>query len=76
MLINRLEKLVFGEITGDEMPPHAVTAALGLIRKELGDKATVEHTGDGLRPFALIPEQMQDVSAWSEQFSPKAKTEH
>jgi hypothetical protein len=42
-IVNRLTKLVFGEV---EMPPHAVSAALGLLRKTLPDlsQSDVTHT--------------------------------
>jgi hypothetical protein len=43
MIQNRLEGLVEGK---NDMPPHAVTAALGLLRKVLPDLANVAHTGD------------------------------
>ena len=72
-ILNRLVKFCNGEL---DMQPHQVTAALGLLRKVLPDLASQELTITEQSPFALIPEQMQDVSAWSEQFSPKAKTEH
>jgi hypothetical protein len=46
-LVNRLHKFVNGEI---EMPPHAVTAALGLLKKALPDLQSVQHTGDAENP--------------------------
>lgn len=42
-IIGRLEGLVLGAI---EMPPHAVTAALGLLRKVLPDVNSVEITAE------------------------------
>lgn len=42
MLLNRLHGLVNGE---NEMPPHAVTAAIGLLRKSLPDLQSVTLTG-------------------------------
>lgn len=54
-LINRLQKLSNGEI---EMPPHAVTAALGLLRKTLPDYSVVTHEG-GEKPVRLKIEWTQ-----------------
>lgn len=42
-IIGRLEGLVLGT---NEMPPHAVSAALGLLRKVLPDLNSVEHSGE------------------------------
>ena len=72
-ITNRLIAFVNGSV---EMTPHQVTAALGLLRKVLPDLASQELTITEQSPFALIPEQMQDVTAWQDTFSPKAKTEH
>jgi hypothetical protein len=33
-----------------------VAAAMGILKKTLPDLASIEHTGDGPRPFAVIPE--------------------
>lgn len=41
-IINRLQSLVNGEI---EMPPHAVTAGLGLLKKAIPDLSAVTLTG-------------------------------
>ena len=47
MLVNRLQGLINGEV---EMPPHAVTAALGLLKKTVPDLSAVEmkteHSGE------------------------------
>lgn len=72
-LINRLERHVLAEL---ELSATQLKAIEILLRKTLPDLASVEHTGDALRPFAVIPEQMQDVSAWTDRFAPKPETEH
>jgi hypothetical protein len=46
-IVKRLTKLVNGEV---EMPPHAVTAALGLLRKTLPDLTSTELTGEVTTP--------------------------
>lgn len=47
-ILQRLHDLVDGRI---EMPPHAVTAALGLLKKALPDLKQVEVTGSvGVEP--------------------------
>lgn len=43
MIRKRLEGLVEGK---NDMPAHAVTAAIALLRKVLPDLANVQHTGD------------------------------
>jgi hypothetical protein len=50
MIRKRLEGLVAGE---NDMPAHAVTAALGLLRKVLPDLANVQHSGDADSPVTL-----------------------
>jgi hypothetical protein len=65
-LINRLNALVAGEV---EMPPHAVTAALGLLRKVLPDLSAQELTGDVTNYVARLPEPAKDVSAWQQSVS-------
>ncbi len=46
-IVNRLNALINGEA---EMPPHAVSAALGLLRKTLPDLSATEHDAtDGLK---------------------------
>jgi len=42
-IIDRLEKLIAGEV---DMKPHAVTAALGLLKKVLPDVTSVEISGE------------------------------
>jgi hypothetical protein len=60
-ILNRLIKLVNGEI---EMPPHAVTAALGLLRKTLPDLSQVEQTGEQVSFVMRLPEPAADTKAW------------
>ena len=57
MLINRLHGLSEGKV---EMPPHAVTAALGLLRKTLPDYSVVEHQGQNGGPIILRWEKALD----------------
>lgn len=47
MLLNRLHGLVNGE---NEMPPHAVSAAIALLRKNLPDLSNVTLSGDKDNP--------------------------
>lgn len=49
-LINRLQLLAHGKV---EMPPHAVTAALGLLRKTLPDYSVVQHEGKDGGPIQI-----------------------
>lgn len=67
-IINRLISLTKGEI---EMSPHAVTAALGLLRKTLPDLSAVEHTGDAAQPFAVIPKEITSSAAWERLAKPQ-----
>jgi hypothetical protein len=60
-LINRLSSLVRGEI---EMAPHAVTAALGLLRKTLPDLSAVEHQGEVQSFVMRLPEPAANTDAW------------
>lgn len=57
MLVKRLEDLSEGKI---EMPPHAVTAALGLLRKVLPDLAATTISGDKKNP--LVVQGYDDLS--------------
>lgn len=43
-LINRLNSFINGEV---EMPPHAVTAALGLLKKTLPDLQSIDANVSG-----------------------------
>ena len=64
------------EIMGNKkaQPSARVAAAMAILKKTLPDLASIEHTGDGPRPFALIPEQIEDIAAWEDRFKPKAAT--
>ena len=44
------------------------------LKKTLPDLASVEHTGDGPRPFAVIPDAIATAAEWEATFKPK--TEH
>jgi hypothetical protein len=71
-LINRLYSLSMGMV---EMPPHAVTAALGLLRKTLPDLSAVEHQGEVQGFVMRIPEAAATTDAWEQTVSPSlAKT--
>jgi hypothetical protein len=82
-LLNRLNALIAGEI---EMPPHAVTAALGLLRKVLPDLSAQELSGGVTNYVARLPTPAKDVSAWEDSLTtpqkatqgakPKATTAH
>src|SRR5262245_43971379 len=64
-LVNRLTALVKGEV---EMPPHAVTAALGLLRKTLPDLTSVEHSGEvAVSKVIRAPTVATTVSTWLEE---------
>jgi hypothetical protein len=68
-IINRLNKLIEGEI---EMPPHAVTAALGLLRKTLPDLTSVDHSGEiTTRYVAEIPALSATTDEWQRQHVPR-----
>jgi hypothetical protein len=60
-IVNRLQGLVNGTV---EMPPHAVTAALGLLRKMMPDMSAVEQTGDAATFVMRLPEPAADTKAW------------
>jgi hypothetical protein len=55
-LINRLNSLVSGEIDPASMPPHAVTAALGLLKKVLPDLQATTISGDQDNPLRVAPD--------------------
>ena len=48
---------------------------MAILKKTLPDLASIEHTGDGPRPFAVIPEGIETAAEWEAKFKPKA-TEH
>ena len=66
-IIDRLEKLVAGQI---EMPPHAVTAALGLLRKCVPDLTSVEHSGEiSTTKVIRTPTIQTNIDAWQKQYA-------
>lgn len=71
-IITRLMKLVNGEI---EMAPHAVTAALGLLRKTLPDLTSVEHSGEIQKTYVVrMPARPADMNEWQQRYAPKPQT--
>lgn len=72
-IVNRLTALVKGEV---EMAPHAVTAALGLLRKTLPDLTAIEHSGEVETNKVLrAPEVQTDASVWLDKFADKPAPE-
>lgn len=68
-IINRLQKLIEGEV---EMPPHAVTAALGLLRKALPDLTSVEHSGEVTKTYVVrMPSKPANMDEWRKQHAPQ-----
>ncbi len=64
-IINRLNKLIHGEI---EMPPHAVTAALGLLNKALPNLTSVDHSGEVTTTYVVaIPPRVESSDQWASQ---------
>jgi hypothetical protein len=60
-----------------EMPPHAVTAALGLLRKVMPDTAQVEHSGEIISSKVIRSPAVSDTAkAWSAEHVPEQHTEH
>ena len=55
-------------------PSARVAAAMAILKKTLPDLASIEHTGDGPRPFAVIPEVIATAAEWEAKCKPK--TEH
>jgi hypothetical protein len=71
-IINRLQKLIAGEI---EMAPHAVTAALGLLRKSLPDLTSVEHSGEITKNYvARMPAPVKGMDEWQSRYTPTSPT--
>lgn len=68
-IINRLTKLIEGEI---EMAPHAVTAALGLLRKSLPDLTSVEHSGEVTKTYVVrMPAKPAGIGEWTKRYAPQ-----
>ena len=61
------------EIMGNKkaQPSARVAAASAILKKTLPDLASIEHTGDGPRPFAVIPEAIETPAEWEAKFKPK-----
>lgn len=74
-IINRLQKLVAGQI---EMTPHAVTAALGLLRKTIPDLTSVELSGEvSMSKVIRAPAVVSNSNDWANQHVPEQhRTEH
>ena len=73
-IINRLQKLINGEA---EMAPHAVTAALGLLKKALPDLTSVEHMGDvTISKVIRSPSVADTAQSWAHDHIPQGMTEH
>ncbi len=72
-LINLLQNNAEGKVELDSVRQKSIEI---LLRKALPDLSSVEHTGDALQPFAIIPQVIEDVSAWQDTFTPVTKTEH
>src|SRR5262245_40728570 len=66
----------FAEIMGNQKTHTTarVSAAMAILTTTLPDLASIEHTGDGPRPFAVIPEAIESAAEWEAKFKPK--TEH
>ena len=68
--------ITLAEIMQDKgsQPSARVAAAMAILKKTLPDLARIAHTGDGPRPFAVIPEAIETAAEWEAKFKPK--TEH
>lgn len=70
-IVNRLHKLVMGEA---EMAPHAVTAALGLLKKVMPDMSAVEHTGEVAERYVIAaPQPVKDIQSWLTEYGDAEK---
>lgn len=66
-IVKRLTALVKGEV---EMAPHAVTAALGLLRKTLPDLTAVEHSGEIKKTYvARMPPREDNLDKWQSTYT-------
>lgn len=52
-IVNRLQGHIFGQI---KMEPSAVSAALGLLKKQLPDLSNTSHSGDEKNPIKTVTE--------------------
>lgn len=67
-ILNRLNSLIMGKI---DMPPHAVTAALGLLKKALPDLQSVEISGEIQRTYvARMPAKVGGIDEWQKTYIP------
>ena len=74
MILRRLHGLLDGTT---ELPPHAVTAGLGLLRKVMPDTAAVEHSGEiSTTKVIRSPAVADTAKAWSAEHVPEGHTEH
>ena len=71
MLVNRLTDHIVGKVDLSQTQLRAIEI---LLRKALPDLSSVEMKHEGATPFALIPQEIQDVSEWEQLATPK--TEH
>lgn len=75
-IITRLQGLIDGK---HEMPPHAVSAALGLLKKVLPDVTSVEISGEiSTSKVIRAPATEQTPSSWAKNHIPAhlRQTEH
>lgn len=70
MLLNRLMALAEGKV---EMPPHAVTAALGLLDRVLPRLSAQELSGGVAQYVARLPAPAKSVDDWASGVQPIAK---
>lgn len=71
-IVNRLSALIRGEI---EMPPHAVTAALGLLKKALPDLQSVEISGEVKKTYvARMPAKQHTIEQWQKNYQAPSTT--
>lgn len=68
-IVKRLMGLVKGEV---EMPPHAVTAALGLLKKRLPDLSAVDHSGSiEMARIVEVPTLASSTEGWEKTHVPQ-----
>jgi len=72
-ILNRLNALILGQI---DMPPHAVTAALGLLKKALPDLQSVEISGEIQKTYvARMPAKVTGIDEWQKNYvTPRTMT--
>lgn len=68
-IIARLNKLIAGEI---KMESHAVSAALGLLKKVLPDLSAVEHSGEVSTTYVVQSDlPMKTIDEWAKDNLPR-----